>query len=264
MINPRGLVHIDKSLIAQDIKFFNELIVAISSVKGETTSHEASKKAMVDDLTRLEADSIIKTINSIGGYVTNRMAKVRAKKDLTVKDPKVKSDVLDCTVKEFYEQEYLKDQYGSSEELKEKLYGPDAINYWHQLENKVLASERRDRLQVEKKKAPKEFKGAKVKTMSSKAKKLEKKLKDIMSGARIGTSTKAEKEDRKVDPHSARIIFADKPIKKPIEKKVAKKAKKRVVKKPAKKSKKSAEIKKAVNKVVKKKAEPKKKPRKFA
>jgi len=246
MINPRGLVHVD-SLIAQEIKFYNELIVAISSVKSDKKSHEESKKAMVDDLSRLEVDAITKAINNINGLETNRMAKARLKK---VK-PIEKSIILDCSVKEFYEQDYMKEQRnGSFEELKEKIYGKSSRNYMLlQLNDKVF-SERRDKHESGKTVAPKEFKGAKVKTIRKKIKDLNQKIEQVKKKNDLndlkdfigGTGQFA----------AAGMVIKDKPVKKKV-------AKKRVVKKPAKKSKKSKAIKKAVKKVVKKKTETKKK-----
>ena len=246
MINPRGLVHVD-SLIAQEIKFYNELIVAISSVKSDKKSHEESKKAMVDDLSRLEVDAITKAINNINGLETNRMAKARLKK---VK-PIEKSIILDCSVKEFYEQDYMKEQRnGSFEELKEKIYGKSSRNYMLlQLNDKVF-SERRDKHESGKTVAPKEFKGAKVKTIRKKRKDLNQKIEQVKKKNDLndlkdfigGTGQFA----------AAGMVIKDKPVKKKV-------AKKRVVKKPAKKSKKSKAIKKAVKKVVKKKTETKKK-----
>jgi len=247
MINPRGLVHVD-SLIAQEIKFYNELIVAISSVKSDKKSHEESKKAMVDDLSRLEVDAITKAINNINGLETNRMAKARLKK---VK-PIEKSIILDCSVKEFYEQDYMKEQRnGSFEELKEKIYGKSSRNYMLlQLNDKVF-SERRDKHESGKTVAPKEFKGAKVKTIRKKIKDLNQKIEQVKKKNDLndlkdfigGTGQFAA---------GAGMVIKDKPVKKKV-------AKKRVVKKPAKKSKKSKAIKKAVKKVVKKKTETKKK-----
>lgn len=252
MINPRGLVHVD-SLIAQEIKFYNELIVAISSVKSDKKSHEESKKAMVDDLSRLEVDAITKAINNINGLETNRMAKARLKK---VK-PIEKSIILDCSVKEFYEQDYMKEQRnGSFEELKEKIYGKSSRNYMLlQLNDKVF-SERRDKHESGKTVAPKEFKGAKVKTIRKKRKDLNQKIEQVKKKNELNDLNDLKDFIGGTGQFGAAgMVIKDKPVKK----KVAKKAKKRVVKKPAKKSKNSKAIKKAVKKVVKKKTETKKK-----
>ena len=216
-------------------------------MKGDNKSHEQFKKAVIDNLSNLEAETLTKTINNISCYITNRVARRLAERNNSNIFPAVKTDCLDCSVKEFYEQDYLKEQYGSFEELKEKCYGESATDFIKKYNDANNAGSPEVRSESKKKTANKglvvrlkkdieklfDGDGVTAKQVKDKNKKKFTKLKEIIEA--INTERQIEE------------------IVEPPKKKVAKKAKKRVVKKTAKTSKNVTAIKKVVKKVAKKK-----------